>query len=87
MRNHARPINNALALASMKVDEEVLPPDDGHAYNPTLTIRGRLCHRVGRLRAGEGYTPTFAQVYVHDGQEEDEAKREAEEASTDTEMF
>ena len=62
-RQHARQLNSALSLASQQV-REVCPPRGG--FTPCVVIQGRMYHRLGPLRAGEGETPTFAQIYVND---------------------
>lgn len=62
-REHARRLNNALALASQKV-KEVFPPQQG--FSPCVVLQGRLYHQVGPLQAAEGEVPTFAQIYIND---------------------
>ncbi|MGA1502986.1 MAG: hypothetical protein ACO38Z_10310, partial [Candidatus Nanopelagicales bacterium] len=72
-RKHARALNNALALASTKVD--IPPPPSGRGgWQPTFCIQGRLYHRVGPVLPDQSgdTTPRFAQLYVYDPQNEDD---------------
>ena len=57
----SRGYNNALALASIGCQEYVQP-----GFNPTFTIQGKLCHRIGSLLPIENQAPKFAQLFFHD---------------------
>ena len=63
LRKYARPINNALALASQVVNIKTPP---GGGYTPSVVIQGKLYHNMGPLRPDDGAQPIFAQVYVLD---------------------
>ena len=63
MTTHARQLNNALALASTPVKT---PTPPGGSWNPSVVIQGKLHHKVGPLAVGDGETPRYAQLYVHD---------------------
>ena len=73
-RQHARRLNTALSLASLKT-REVRPPDGGFA--PSVIIQGKFYHRVGPLQAREGELPSFAQIYVNDPDCDDPAAEAA----------
>jgi hypothetical protein len=69
LRKFARPINNALALASSKFDKRNaadLPGSSG--WVPCVVIMGRLYHNLAALRPAQGMRPSFAQAYVIDAQ-------------------
>ena len=69
-RKYARQLNNCLTLASQVVSEINLA--DG-AFQPNLTIHGRLYHKIGSLLPPvEGLPPVFAQIYLLDGEHERE---------------
>ena len=59
-RQHARHINNAVCISSIKVNKRQMK------FQPTVVFQGRLKHRVGPLQAEEGEIPLFVQLYVHD---------------------
>jgi hypothetical protein len=63
MTAHSRQLNNALALASTPVKT---PTPPGGGWNPSVVIQGKLHHKVGPLAVGDGETPRYAQLYVHD---------------------
>ena len=58
---NSRAYNNALALASFGCDEKFLS-----GFNPTFTVQGQLCHRIGNLLPAPGDSPKFAQIFFHD---------------------
>ena len=73
LRKFARPINNALALASSKFDKRNaadLPGSSG--WVPCVVIMGRLYHNLAALRPAQGMRPSFAQAYVIDAQYDEE---------------
>ena len=61
-REHARPINNAVCLASLKVNERSF----SGGFTPNVIFEGKVTMRVGPLKAEEGELPYFSQLYVHD---------------------
>jgi hypothetical protein len=63
LRMYARAVNNALALASQTAK---FPTPPGGGWSPTVVIQGKAYFNIGALRAAEGETPSFAQVYVLD---------------------
>ena len=64
LRKYARAVNNALALASQTAK---FPTPPGGGWSPTVVIQGKAYFNIGVLRAAEGETPCYAQVYVlHD---------------------
>ena len=65
-RSFIRQINNALAMASVRITEK-LPP--GNSFNPTVVIQGKAYFLLGPLQADAGASPKFAQLYVHDAGE------------------
>ncbi len=58
--DNIRQYNNALALASIGCQEEVLP-----GFSPTVKIHGKVFHRIGALHPPDGQKPKFAQIYFH----------------------
>ena len=65
---NARNYNNALAMASVGM-KEVAPPGGG--FNPGLRIQGKMHHFIGSLfPESDSTTPTFAQLYVYDPENE-----------------
>ena len=61
-REHARSINNAVCLASLKVNERHFQG----SFTPNVIFEGKVTVRAGPLQAGEGERPYFSQLYVHD---------------------
>ena len=61
-RQHARSINNAVCLTSIKGKTR----NFGGGYAPSIVYEGKVTYRVGPLQAMEGEKPCFAQLYVHD---------------------
>ena len=61
-RNHARSINNAVCLTSIKGKQKTF----GGGFTPCVVYEGKVSYLVGPLQAGEGEKPCFAQLYVHD---------------------
>ena len=61
-REHARCINNAVCLTSIKVRQRNFE----QGFNPSVIFLGRVVKLAGPLQAGEGETPCFAQLYVQD---------------------
>ena len=53
-RDYSRQLNNALALASQKVNE---PSPPGSSWKPSVIIQGKLYHFVGPLQASAGRIP------------------------------
>lgn len=66
-REHIRQYNCALAFTSLstRIDDRV--PNAGRAPY-IFRIHGQLCHQIGPLEA-VGVEPSFAQLYIYDGQE------------------
>ncbi len=64
-KQHIRSYNNAVALASIGCQEEVLP-----GFSPTVKIHGKVFHRIGALHPPDGQKPKFAQMYFHDTEHE-----------------
>lgn len=60
---HARQLNNALALASSPAKKASVPGSD---WNPSVVIQGKLHHYIGPLNAADDDVPRYAQLYVHD---------------------
>merc|ERR1712224_297731 len=65
LRKFARPINNALAMASQVVCEPRNAPGRG-GWNPSYVIQGKLHHCMGPLYPSEGTSKAFAQTYMND---------------------
>ena len=61
-QEHARSINNAVCLASLKVNERRFQS----GFTPNVIFEGKVTVRAGPLQAGEGERPYFSQLYVHD---------------------
>jgi len=61
----SRAYNNALALASIGC-EQFFPT----GFNPTFTIQGKLCHKIGSLLPSENNSPKFAQIFFNDSDNE-----------------
>ena len=66
------PLNNALALASIKVEHKQA---GGRGYNPSVVIQGKAYYFIGPIQADDGVQPQFAQLYVHDPTLEDAARK------------
>ena len=62
-RENSRSINNALALASLKVNERKFR---GSAYAPSVVFEGKVQILQGPLIAEDNEQPRFAQIYIHD---------------------
>jgi hypothetical protein len=69
-RRHCRVLNNALAIASQKVNE-VRPPGGG--WSPMVVIQGKVHYFIGPLHASSGQIPRFGQIWVHDPDHDVEA--------------
>ena len=64
-RNHIRAYNSALAFAlGVYLDKELTNARRG-VY--TFRTHGVVHHYIGQLTPREGETPSFAQIYIHDG--------------------
>ena len=61
-RQHARSINNAVCLTSIKGKQKTF----GGSFAPNVVYEGKVNYLVGPLQALEGEKPCFAQLYVHD---------------------
>ena len=61
-RQHARSINNAVCLTSIKGKTRTF----GGGFTPSIVYEGRVSYLAGPLQAAEGEKPCFAQLYVHD---------------------
>ena len=61
-RKHARSINNAVCLTSIKGKQKTF----GGGFVPNVVYQGKVTYLVGPLQAAEGEKPCFAQLYVHD---------------------
>ena len=62
-RKHIIPINNALAMAIIKVHYKKQPQGN---YKPQVIIQGKAYYYIGPLEVEEGQAPKFASLYVHD---------------------
>jgi len=69
-RKHCRVLNNALAIASQKINE-VRPPGGGWA--PSVVIQGKVHYFIGPLHATPEQIPRFGQIWVHDPDHDVEA--------------
>ncbi|OWY91898.1 Helitron helicase [Phytophthora megakarya] len=75
-----RAYNNALGLASMgaTVCDNVAIDTvyaSGRQCVYTFRVQGTICHRIGTLLPEDGAEPSFAQVYVYDGDMEHQVDR------------
>ena len=61
-RQHARSINNAVCLTSIKGKQKTF----GGGFAPNVVYEGKVNYLVGPLQAMDGEKPCFAQLYVHD---------------------
>ncbi|XP_071943821.1 uncharacterized protein [Antedon mediterranea] len=66
--NNIRAYNNAMALASIGVNEERLP-----GYSPTFKVHGKVYHYIGSLLPDSPASPKFAQLYFYDATEDQQA--------------
>jgi len=69
-RKFARPLGNALALASQTVKQRTFGGDGrgSSTFNPAVVIEGRVARRVGSLLGDANEQgESFIQMYVHDG--------------------
>ena len=62
-RKHIIPINNALAMASIKIQYKKQPQGN---YKPQVMIQGKAYYYIGPLQVEEGQAPKFASLYVQD---------------------
>ena len=62
-RDNSRSFNNALALASLKVNERKF---SGSHYAPSVVFEGKVQIIQGPLIAEDNEQPRFAQIYIHD---------------------
>jgi hypothetical protein len=70
LKEFARPLNNALALASQVVDETICRREQQRIWMPNVVIQGKLYHKIGySLLPPQGMIPRFAQIYVYDPQQ------------------
>jgi hypothetical protein len=67
--NKIRKYNNALALASIGLQEDVMT-----GFSPTVKIHSTVYHKIGSLLPEPGQVATFAQIYFYDSTDEEEAK-------------
>ena len=63
-----RKYNNRLAMASLGFDKEVTQQN----YSPVVKIQGKIYHRIGALQPDDGEQRAFCQIYIHDGDEDEE---------------
>ena len=70
-RKHVQAINNALAMASMKVKCKKMP----HGHTPMVTIQGKVYYFIAPLEVEEGGTPKLVSLYVHDPTLRDAARK------------
>ena len=61
-KNSIRSYNNAMSLASIGFDHEVVMP----GFSPNVKIQGKIYHSIGSLFPDTGEPKKFAQIYVHD---------------------
>ena len=69
-KQNARKYNNALACASIGIDDEIVQK---YGWSPNVKIHGKIYHRHGSLIPDAGRKPKFAQIIVYDGNLEEEA--------------
>lgn len=60
-RENIRGYNSALAFASLGANEDILPPGIF-----CFRISGEVHHRIGHLHPDPNNRPRFAQLYIHD---------------------
>ena len=60
-RKYSRILNNAVCLSSVLVGSIPIT-----GFNPSIIYQGKVTQLLGSLRAEDGVTPTFAQLYVLD---------------------
>ena len=68
---NSRKYNNALSLASIGIDEEIIQK---HGWNPNVKIHGRIYHRLGPLHPDAGEKKKFGQIIVHDSTVDEEQR-------------
>ena len=61
-RENSRSFNNALALASLKVEERKF----SGGYTPSVVFEGKVSILCGPLMPEENEQPRFSQLYIHD---------------------
>ena len=78
-REHCRNYNNAVAFASTGL-KEVFPEKSrgNQSFVPNVRIHGKVYHSIDPLYPADGEKKTFAQIYIHDGDGEEEAERRME---------
>ena len=59
-----RSYNNAFTMTSFGGNIRRLP-----GWNPTFTIQGQVCHRIGSIEAQANQPPKFLQVYFFENQQ------------------
>jgi hypothetical protein len=59
---HARSINNAVCLTSIKGKQKAF----GGGFTPCVVYKGKVSYLVGLIQAADGERPCFAQLYMHD---------------------
>ena len=64
-RKDIRQYNNALAMGSVRANFVSRGPRPS-AYNPTLTIQGRMYHQIVAMNPIHGQASQFASLYFHD---------------------
>jgi hypothetical protein len=64
-KEHIRAFNQALAFASLRAQQDHLPPGGP----PTFRIHGQVYHNLGPLLANENESPKFMQIYFHDSED------------------
>ena len=69
-KQNSRKYNNALACASIGIDDEVVQK---YGWSPNVKIHGKVYHRHGSLIPNAGQKPKFAQIIVFDGNLDEEA--------------
>ena len=70
-KKHIIPINNALAMASLKVRYK--KPPQGN-FQPQVVIQGKAYYYIGPLEVNEQGEAKFAALYVYDPQQEGAAR-------------
>jgi hypothetical protein len=74
LRRFARPLNNALALASQVVEEKHTRSDQ-QSWVPNIVIKGKLYHKMPfSLMPPQGNMPRFAQIYVYNPEQDEGTK-------------
>ena len=73
----ARKFNNAVAMASLGMDQgEVAPPDDGQQFKGMVKVQGKIYHQIGNINPPGGQRPCYLQLYFIDDVEALDCRRD-----------